>query len=50
MIQADLKELGMRVQVVPLEFRPFWTESSKTHDYEAAVLALAEETWIPILR
>ena len=40
MIQADLKELGMRVQVVPLEFRAVLDRIFQTHDYEAAVLAL----------
>jgi peptide/nickel transport system substrate-binding protein len=40
MIQADLKELGIRVQVVPLEFRAVLDRIFQTHDYEAAVLAL----------
>jgi peptide/nickel transport system substrate-binding protein len=40
MIQADLKELGINVQVVPLEFRAVLDRIFQTHDYEAAVLAL----------
>jgi peptide/nickel transport system substrate-binding protein len=40
MIQADLKELGIRVQVVSLEFRAVLDRIFQTHDYEAAVLAL----------
>jgi peptide/nickel transport system substrate-binding protein len=40
MIQADLKQLGIRVQVVPLEFRAVLDRIFQTHDYEAAVLAL----------
>lgn len=40
MIQADLKELGIRVQIVPLEFRAVLDRIFQTHDYEAAVLAL----------
>ena len=40
MVQADLKELGVRVQVVPLEFRAVLDRVFQTHDYEAAVLAL----------
>jgi peptide/nickel transport system substrate-binding protein len=39
-IQDDLKKLGMRVQVVPLEFRAMLDRVLQTHDYEAAVLAL----------
>ena len=39
-IQDDLKKLGMRVQVVPLEFRALLDRVLQTHDYEAAVLAL----------
>ena len=40
MIQADLEQLGIRVQVVPLEFRAVLDRIFQTHDYEAAVLAL----------
>lgn len=39
-IQSDLKELGIKVQVVPLEFRALLDRVFQTHDYEAAVLAL----------
>jgi peptide/nickel transport system substrate-binding protein len=39
-IQDDLKALGMRVQVVPMEFRALLDRVLRTHDYEAAVLAL----------
>jgi len=39
-IQDDLKQLGMRVQVVPLEFRALLDRVFQTHDYDAAVLAL----------
>ena len=40
MIQADLKDLGIHVQVVPLEFHSVLDRILKTHDYEAAVLGL----------
>ncbi len=40
MIQADLKDLGMQVQVVALEFRSMLDRIFQTHDYEAAVLGL----------
>lgn len=40
MIQQDLKELGVSVQVVPLEFRSVLDRVFQTHDYDAAVLAL----------
>ncbi len=39
-IQADLKELGMQVHVVPLEFRSLLDRVLKTYDYEACVLGL----------
>jgi peptide/nickel transport system substrate-binding protein len=39
-IQQDLKELGIPVQVVPLEFRSVLDRIFQTHDYEAAVLGL----------
>jgi peptide/nickel transport system substrate-binding protein len=39
--QADLRELGIEVQVVPLENRGLLDRVFKTHDYEAAVMALA---------
>ena len=40
MIQQDLKELGIRVQVVPLEFRAMLDRVLQTHNYEAAVMGL----------
>ncbi|MGC2403465.1 MAG: ABC transporter substrate-binding protein [Acidobacteriaceae bacterium] len=40
MIQADLKDLGIHVQVVPLEFHSVVDRIFQTHDYEAAVLGL----------
>jgi peptide/nickel transport system substrate-binding protein len=40
MVQGDLKDLGIAVQVVPLEFRGMLDRIFQTHDYEAAVLAL----------
>ena len=39
-IQDDLKQVGMRVQVVPLEFRAVLDRVFQTHDFEASVLAL----------
>jgi peptide/nickel transport system substrate-binding protein len=39
-IQQDLKELGISVQVVPLEFHSVLDRIFQTHDYEAAVLGL----------
>jgi peptide/nickel transport system substrate-binding protein len=39
-IQQDLKELGISVQVVPLEFRSVLDRIFQTHDYDAAVLGL----------
>ena len=40
LIQADLKDLGIQVQVVPLEFHSVLDRIFQTHDYEAAVLGL----------
>lgn len=40
MIQSDLKELGIKATVVPLEFRSLLDRVFQTHDYEAVVLAL----------
>jgi peptide/nickel transport system substrate-binding protein len=40
MIQQDLKEVGIRVQVVPLEFRAMLDRILQTHNYEAAVMGL----------
>ena len=42
MIQADLEEIGIRVQVVPLEFRAMLDRVLQTHDYETAVMGLGE--------
>ena len=39
-IQQDLKELGIRVQVVPLEFRAMLDRVLQSHSYEAAVMGL----------
>jgi peptide/nickel transport system substrate-binding protein len=40
MIQEDLKEIGIRVAVVPLEFRAMLDRVLQTHDYEAAIMGL----------
>lgn len=40
LIQSDLAELGIKAQVVPMEFRAMLSRVFDTHDYEAAVLAL----------
>jgi peptide/nickel transport system substrate-binding protein len=40
MIQADLKDLGIRIQVVALDFHSVLDRILQTHDYEAAVLGL----------
>jgi peptide/nickel transport system substrate-binding protein len=40
MIQQDLREVGIRVQVVTLEFRSMLDRVLQTHDYEAAVMGL----------
>lgn len=39
-VQADLMELGMRVHVVPLEFRSLLDRVLKSHEYEACLLGL----------
>src|SRR2546422_3353991 len=41
LIQDDLKQLGMRVQVVPLEFRSFLDRVMQTKEYDACVFGLA---------
>jgi peptide/nickel transport system substrate-binding protein len=41
LIQDDLKELGMHVQVVPLEFRSLIDRVTQTKEYDACVLGLA---------
>jgi peptide/nickel transport system substrate-binding protein len=40
LIQDDLKQIGMRVQVVPLENRAMLNRVLQTHEYEACLLAL----------
>jgi len=40
LIQDDLKQLGMRVQVVPLEFRSLLDRVLQTKEYDACVLGL----------
>ena len=40
LIQEDLKQLGMRVQIVPLEFRSLIDRVTQTKDYDACVLGL----------
>ena len=40
-IQDDLKQLGMRVDVVPLEFRSLLDRVLRTHQYEACLLSIA---------
>lgn len=40
LIQADLKEIGIRVRLVPFEFRAMLDRIFNTHDYEAALLVL----------
>jgi peptide/nickel transport system substrate-binding protein len=39
-IQQDLAELGMRVEVIPLEFRSLVDRVTQSHDYEAAIMGL----------
>ncbi len=40
LIQADLKQLGINVQVVPIEFRAQVDRVVQTHDYDSAIMAL----------
>ena len=40
LIQDDLKQLGVRIQVVPLEFRSLLDRVTQTKEYEACVLGL----------
>jgi peptide/nickel transport system substrate-binding protein len=40
MIQQDLKEIGIQIQVVPLEFRGMLDRVLQSHDYETAVMGL----------
>lgn len=39
-IQDDLKQLGIKVNVVPMEFRALLDRVTQTHDFEAGVLAI----------
>jgi peptide/nickel transport system substrate-binding protein len=39
-VQDDLKQIGMKVNVVPLEFRALVDRVYQTYDYEAAILTL----------
>jgi peptide/nickel transport system substrate-binding protein len=41
LIQDDLKQIGIEVQVVPLEFRSLLDRLQQTHEFEACVQALA---------
>jgi len=41
LIQEDLKQLGMRVQLAPMEFRSLFDRITQTKEYEACVLGLA---------
>ncbi len=41
LIQDDLKQIGMRVLIVPLEFRALLARLLDTKDYEACILGLA---------
>jgi peptide/nickel transport system substrate-binding protein len=40
LLQDDLKQVGMRVQVVPLEFRSLLDRVTQTKEYDACVLGL----------
>src|SRR6267378_6514848 len=41
LIQDDLKQLGMHVQVVPLEFRSLLDRVTQTREYDACVMGVA---------
>jgi peptide/nickel transport system substrate-binding protein len=41
LIQDDLKQLGMRVQVVPLEFRSLLDRVTQTKEYDACIMGIA---------
>jgi len=41
LVQDDLKQLGMRVQVAPLEFRSLLDRVFQTKEYDACILGLA---------
>ena len=40
LVQDDLKQLGMRIQVVPLEFRSLLDRVTQTKEYDACVLGV----------
>ena len=40
MIQEDLREIGIEVQVVPLEFRALLDSVFQSHNYDAAIMGL----------
>jgi peptide/nickel transport system substrate-binding protein len=40
LLQDDLKQLGMRVQIVPMEFRSLIDRVTQTREYEACLLGL----------
>jgi peptide/nickel transport system substrate-binding protein len=40
MIQEDLRQLGMHVDIVPLEFRALVDRVTKTYEYEAALMGI----------
>lgn len=40
LIQDDLKQLGMRAQIVPMEFRSLIDRVTQTREYEACILGL----------
>ncbi len=41
LIQEDLRQVGIKVNVVPLEFRSLLERVQRTHEFEACVLSLA---------
>jgi peptide/nickel transport system substrate-binding protein len=41
LVQDDLKQLGMRVQVVPLEFRSLLDRLTQTKEFDACVMGIA---------
>lgn len=41
LLQDDLKQLGMRVQVVPLEFRSLLDRVAQTKEYDACIMGIA---------
>jgi len=41
LVQDDLKQLGMQVEIVPLEMRSILDRVTRTYDYEVGLLAMA---------